>query len=183
MSFKSPKEFYFWISHSETNFNWVHKRNSFTSQGKKIYYMCNYRIKKGYEVCPAVLYALFPITGSSSTCSPVMVFSCGRHKHVRTGTSSDSDFKNKISVDESSKKAVVYNSVYTASVQRDDQCQTVFPANINIRSNSNRIKSQNSERASFNKVESVVDDSFSTCSCKSKNCSTSEEFDANSRSE
>lgn len=42
------KTFQDWLSRNETDFTWVHKRNSMTNAGKKYYYICNYRIKKGY---------------------------------------------------------------------------------------------------------------------------------------
>lgn len=48
-------------------------------QEKKYYYICNYRIKKGYIRCPAVIYALFP----NSNDQTVMVYSCGDHEHRR----------------------------------------------------------------------------------------------------
>lgn len=41
------KAFQEWLSLNETDFTWVHKRNSMTNAGKKYYYICNYRIKKG----------------------------------------------------------------------------------------------------------------------------------------
>lgn len=44
------KAFQEWLSQNETDFTWVHKRNSMTNAGKKYYYICNYRIKKGYHI-------------------------------------------------------------------------------------------------------------------------------------
>jgi hypothetical protein len=73
-----------WITSNETDFTWVHKRNSMTNIGKKFYYICNYRIKKGYFKCPAVIYALFPTNGESINggCNGmVMVYACGQHEH------------------------------------------------------------------------------------------------------
>ena len=79
ISLPDSKTFQDWLSSNETDFTWVHKRNSMTNAGKKYYYICNYRIKKGYTRCPAVIYALFP-NNSDST---VMVYSCGDHEHSR----------------------------------------------------------------------------------------------------
>ena len=73
------KTFQEWLLNNETDFTWVHKRNSMTNAGKKYYYICNYRIKKGYIRCPAVIYALFP----NSNDQTVMVYSCGDHEHRR----------------------------------------------------------------------------------------------------
>lgn len=75
-----------WITQNETDFTWVHKRNSMTNIGKKFYYICNYRIKKGFHKCPAVIYALFPSTITTVTNAGqnmVMVYSCGEHDHRR----------------------------------------------------------------------------------------------------
>lgn len=79
ISLSDSKTFQDWLSTNETDFTWVHKRNSMTNAGKKYYYICNYRIKKGYVRCPAVIYALFP----NSNDSTVMVYSCGHHEHRR----------------------------------------------------------------------------------------------------
>lgn len=78
-SLPDSKKFQDWLSKNETDFTWVHKRNSMTNAGKKYYYICNFRIKKGYIRCPAVIYALFP----NNTDSTVMVYSCGEHEHRR----------------------------------------------------------------------------------------------------
>ena len=78
-SLADSKTFQTWLSNNETDFTWVHKRNSMTNAGKKYYYICNYRIKKGYHRCPAVIYALFPNNNDST----VMVYSCGEHEHKR----------------------------------------------------------------------------------------------------
>lgn len=78
-SLADSKTFQDWLSSNETDFTWVHKRNSMTNAGKKYYYICNYRIKKGYVRCPAVIYALFPNNNDST----VMVYSCGEHEHRR----------------------------------------------------------------------------------------------------
>lgn len=78
-----------WITRNETDFTWVHKRNSMTNIGKKFYYICNYRIKKGYYKCPAVIYALFPTNGQAINggChGMVMVYACGQHDHRRLAT-------------------------------------------------------------------------------------------------
>jgi len=79
ISLPDSKTFQDWLSTNETDFTWVHKRNSMTNAGKKYYYICNYRIKKGYTRCPAVIYALFP----NSNDTTVMVYSCGDHEHSR----------------------------------------------------------------------------------------------------
>ena len=79
ISLPDSKTFQDWLSTNETDFTWVHKRNSMTNAGKKNYYICNYRIKKGYTRCPAVIYALFP----NSNDTTVMVYSCGDHEHSR----------------------------------------------------------------------------------------------------
>ena len=79
ISLPDSKTFQDWLSTNETDFTWVHKRNSMTNAGKKYYYICNYRIKKGYTRCPAVIYALFPNTNDTT----VMVYSCGDHEHSR----------------------------------------------------------------------------------------------------
>ena len=79
ISLPDSKTFQDWLSTNETDFTWVHKRNSMTNAGKKYYYICNFRIKKGYVRCPAVIYALFP----NSNDSTVMVYSCGHHEHRR----------------------------------------------------------------------------------------------------
>jgi hypothetical protein len=79
VSLPDSKTFQDWLSTNETDFTWVHKRNSMTNAGKKYYYICNYRIKKGYARCPAVIYALFPNTNDTT----VMVYSCGDHEHAR----------------------------------------------------------------------------------------------------
>jgi hypothetical protein len=78
-SMPDSKTFQEWLLNNETDFTWVHKRNSMTNAGKKYYYICNYRIKKGYVRCPAVIYALFP----NSNDQTVMVYSCGEHEHMR----------------------------------------------------------------------------------------------------
>lgn len=78
-SMPDSKTFQEWLLNNETDFTWVHKRNSMTNAGKKYYYICNYRIKKGYIRCPAVIYALFP----NSNDQTVMVYSCGEHEHRR----------------------------------------------------------------------------------------------------
>lgn len=78
-SLADSKTFQDWLSNNETDFTWVHKRNSMTNAGKKYYYICNYRIKKGYLRCPAVIYALFPNNNDAT----VMVYSCGDHEHRR----------------------------------------------------------------------------------------------------
>ena len=79
-SMPDSKTFQEWLLSNETDFTWVHKRNSMTNAGKKYYYICNYRIKKGYIRCPAVIYALFP----NSNDQTVMVYSCGDHEHRRS---------------------------------------------------------------------------------------------------
>lgn len=79
-SMPDSKTFQEWLLNNETDFTWVHKRNSMTNAGKKYYYICNYRIKKGYVRCPAVIYALFP----NSNDQTVMVYSCGDHEHKRS---------------------------------------------------------------------------------------------------
>jgi hypothetical protein len=62
-----------------------------TNVGKKFYYICNYRIKKGFHKCPAVIYALFPSTSDAL----VMVYSCGIHDHRRlTGLPSPTTLQN-----------------------------------------------------------------------------------------
>jgi hypothetical protein len=78
-SLPDSKTFQEWLVSNETDFTWVHKRNSMTNAGKKYYYICNYRIKKGFMRCPAVIYALFPNNEDST----VMVYSCGDHDHRR----------------------------------------------------------------------------------------------------
>jgi hypothetical protein len=78
-SLPDSKTFQEWLVSNETDFTWVHKRNSMTNAGKKYYYICNYRIKKGFLRCPAVIYALFPNNEDST----VMVYSCGDHDHRR----------------------------------------------------------------------------------------------------
>ena len=78
-SMPDSKHFQEWLLSNETDFTWVHKRNSMTNAGKKYYYICNYRIKKGYIRCPAVIYALFPNNNDQT----VMVYSCGDHEHKR----------------------------------------------------------------------------------------------------
>ncbi len=78
-SMPDSKTFQEWLLSNETDFTWVHKRNSMTNAGKKYYYICNYRIKKGYVRCPAVIYALFPNNNDQT----VMVYWCGEHEHKR----------------------------------------------------------------------------------------------------
>lgn len=85
-SLADSKTFQTWLSNNETDFTWVHKRNSMTNAGKKYYYICNYRIKKGYHRCPAVIYALFPNNNDST----VMVYSCGEHEHKRISLNDNS---------------------------------------------------------------------------------------------
>lgn len=84
-SLPDSKSFQEWLSMNETDFTWVHKRNSMTNAGKKYYYICNFRIKKGYVRCPAVIYALFPTNFGTDTNikMSVIVFSCGDHDHRR----------------------------------------------------------------------------------------------------
>ena len=92
-SLPNSASFQQWITRNETDFTWVHKRNSMTNIGKKFYYICNFRIKKGYFKCPAVIYALFPVNGQSITggCSGmVMVYGCGEHEHRRADNNSSS---------------------------------------------------------------------------------------------
>lgn len=85
VTLNDSRKFQDWLSNDETDFTWVHKRNSMTNQGKKYYYICNYRIKKGYVRCPAVIYALFPSSNAANpnSDSPVMVYACGQHEHRR----------------------------------------------------------------------------------------------------
>jgi hypothetical protein len=44
------KTFQEWLVNNETDFTWVHKRNSMTNAGKKYYYICNYRKKRFYKM-------------------------------------------------------------------------------------------------------------------------------------
>ncbi len=85
ISLSDSKTFQDWLTNNETDFTWVHKRNSMTNAGKKYYYICNYRIKKGYVRCPAVIYALFPnnLDPNNPVLNTVMVYSCGHHEHRR----------------------------------------------------------------------------------------------------
>ena len=48
-SMSDSKTFQEWLLNNETDFTWVHKRNSMTNAGKKYYYICNYRIKKALK--------------------------------------------------------------------------------------------------------------------------------------
>ncbi|UJR14919.1 hypothetical protein I4U23_001902 [Adineta vaga] len=63
-------------SASESGSRWTWRRTSSNSRGYKVYYVCNFSMRRHYHPCPAAMYALFNPTGSIS------VFSHGQHQHI-----------------------------------------------------------------------------------------------------
>jgi hypothetical protein len=63
-------------SSSESNSRWTWRRTSANSRGYKIYYVCNYSMRRHYQPCPAAMYALFNPEGSIS------IYSHGQHQHI-----------------------------------------------------------------------------------------------------
>jgi hypothetical protein len=63
-------------SASQSNSRWTWRRTSANSRGYKIYYVCNYSMRRHYHPCPAAMYALFNPEGSIS------IYSHGQHQHI-----------------------------------------------------------------------------------------------------
>jgi hypothetical protein len=63
-------------SASESNSRWTWRRTSANSRGYKIYYVCNFSMRRHYHPCPAAMYALFNPEGSIS------IYSHGQHQHI-----------------------------------------------------------------------------------------------------
>ncbi|CAF1559274.1 unnamed protein product [Rotaria magnacalcarata] len=63
-------------SASESNSRWTWRRTSANSRGYKIYYVCNFSMRRHYHPCPAAMYALFNPEGTIS------IYSHGQHQHT-----------------------------------------------------------------------------------------------------
>lgn len=63
-------------SAAQSNSRWTWRRTSANSRGYKIYYVCNYSMRRHYHPCPAAMYALFNPEGTIS------IFSHGEHEHI-----------------------------------------------------------------------------------------------------
>ncbi|CAF0888210.1 unnamed protein product [Adineta steineri] len=63
-------------SSSESGSRWTWRRTSSNSRGYKVYYVCNFSMRRHYHPCPAAMYALFNPEGTIS------VYSFGQHQHV-----------------------------------------------------------------------------------------------------
>ncbi|CAF3644519.1 unnamed protein product [Rotaria socialis] len=63
-------------SSSESGSRWTWRRTSANSRGYKVYYVCNFSMRRHYHPCPAAMYALFHPEGSIS------IYSCGQHQHI-----------------------------------------------------------------------------------------------------
>ncbi|CAF0964905.1 unnamed protein product [Adineta ricciae] len=63
-------------SASESGSRWTWRRTSSNSRGYKVYYVCNFSMRRHYHPCPAAMYALFNPAGSIS------VYSYGQHRHI-----------------------------------------------------------------------------------------------------
>ncbi|CAF0793971.1 unnamed protein product [Rotaria sordida] len=63
-------------SSAESGSRWTWRRTSANSRGYKVYYVCNFSMRRHYHPCPAAMYALFHPEGSIS------IYSCGQHQHI-----------------------------------------------------------------------------------------------------
>ncbi|UJR31763.1 hypothetical protein I4U23_019241 [Adineta vaga] len=63
-------------SAAESGSRWTWRRTSANSRGYKVYYVCNFSMRRHYHPCPAAMYALFHPEGSIS------IYSCGEHQHI-----------------------------------------------------------------------------------------------------
>ncbi|CAF0895144.1 unnamed protein product [Rotaria sordida] len=63
-------------SSSESNSRWTWRRTSANSRGYKIYYVCNFSMRRHYHPCPAAMYALFNPEGTIS------IYAHGQHQHI-----------------------------------------------------------------------------------------------------
>ncbi|CAF0906916.1 unnamed protein product [Didymodactylos carnosus] len=62
-------------SAAEHNCRWTWRRTSANSRGYKVYYVCNFSMRRHYYPCPAAMYALFHPDGFIS------IYACGEHRH------------------------------------------------------------------------------------------------------
>ena len=63
-------------SSAESGSRWTWCRTSANSRGYKVYYVCNFSMRRHYHPCPAAMYALFHPEGAIS------IYSCGQHQHI-----------------------------------------------------------------------------------------------------
>jgi hypothetical protein len=63
-------------SAAESDSRWTWRRTSANSRGYKIYYVCNYSMRRHYHPCSAAMYALFNPEGTIS------IYSYGKHEHI-----------------------------------------------------------------------------------------------------
>ena len=63
-------------SATDSGSRWTWRRTSANSRGYKVYYVCNFSMRRHYHPCPAAMYALFHPEGSIS------IYSCGQHQHI-----------------------------------------------------------------------------------------------------
>ncbi|CAF1299143.1 unnamed protein product [Adineta ricciae] len=63
-------------SAADSGSRWTWRRTSANSRGYKVYYVCNFSMRRHYHPCPAAMYALFHPEGSIS------IYSCGQHQHI-----------------------------------------------------------------------------------------------------
>ena len=61
---------------AQSNSRWTWRRTSANSRGYKIYYVCNYSMRRHFHPCSAAMYALFNPTGSIS------IYAHGEHRHI-----------------------------------------------------------------------------------------------------
>jgi hypothetical protein len=119
-----------------------------TNAGRKYYYICNYRIKKGYFRCPAVLYALFPNTNTDNPSEGatidenniVMVYSCGHHEHKRLNGISTSANNSLLSSPPSSDLLRLNTSL--ANSMNNPKSILVSPQSKMTKTNNNQIVSK-----------------------------------------